>query len=78
MSRGTVLLLLAAFALLTVAIAPLVGMQWIGPGALWGAVEDYGQVHIFWKIRIPRVLMALLAGLPVASQLGRPAMLQRS
>jgi iron complex transport system permease protein len=60
MSRWN-LTLIALFTLAVAVAAPLVGMSWIGVEALWGG-GDPTAVEILWRIRIPRVLIALLAG----------------
>lgn len=57
------LLLLAAVAALT--IAPFVGMMDVPISAAWGS-GDAALVKILWKIRIPRVAMAFLAGAGLA------------
>ena len=53
---------LAGLAALAVAWAPFWGMGHIPFSALWGDVDDYAKVDVLWKLRIPRVLMAFLAG----------------
>ena len=64
--RGTIvlLLLLAAGVL---ALAPFLGMEPVPLRALWGGVEDYTKVDILWKLRIPRVILAFLAGTALAT-----------
>jgi iron complex transport system permease protein len=57
----------AGLAALAVVWAPFVGMDRIPLSALWGAVDDYGKVDVLWKLRIPRVLMAFLAGTALAT-----------
>lgn len=67
MNRGWtigVLLLLAAAAL---CVAPFCGMERIPVRALWGDVDDYSKVEILWRLRIPRVAMAFLAGTALAA-----------
>jgi len=59
------LCLLALFALTVLAGAPFVGGTQVSPRVLWDA-SDPGKVDILWKIRIPRVLMAFLAGTGLA------------
>ncbi len=66
MSRGWtigILLLLTAAAL---CVAPFCGMESVPLRALWGDVDDYAKVDILWKLRIPRVAMAFLAGTALA------------
>jgi iron complex transport system permease protein len=60
---GTFLVL----AVLAVGVAPFLGMENIPFRALWGDVDDQTMVDILWKLRIPRVLMAFLAGTALAS-----------
>jgi len=62
--RGTivVLLMLAAGVL---ALAPFLGMEPVPLRALWGDVEGYTK--ILWKLRIPRVILAFLAGTALAT-----------
>jgi len=63
MNRPTILAMLAGFALIVVIVAPLVGRHEIlSPQTLWGDATDDATVDILWKIRIPRMTMALLAG----------------
>jgi iron complex transport system permease protein len=52
----------AGLAVLAVAWAPFWGMERVPFSALWGGVDDYAKVDLLWKLRIPRVLMAFLAG----------------
>ncbi|MEN6452511.1 MAG: iron ABC transporter permease [Thermoguttaceae bacterium] len=56
-------------AVLVVLWAPFWGMQRIPFRALWGDVSasEYGMVEILWKLRIPRVLMAFLAGVGLST-----------
>ncbi len=58
---------LAVFAAVAVAWAPFVGAESIPFSTLWGNVDDYAKVDILWKLRIPRVLMAFLAGVGLAT-----------
>jgi len=58
---------LAGMAVLAVAWAPFCGMDRIPFRALWGAGDDYGQIDLLWNLRIPRVLMAYLAGTALAT-----------
>jgi iron complex transport system permease protein len=50
---------LAALALLW---APLLGTDRIPLSALWGEADDPSEITVLWELRIPRVLMAFLAG----------------
>lgn len=67
MNRGTILLGLFMLTLLVTAVAPFCGMESIPIGALWGAADDPVKIDILWKLRIPRVAMAFLAGVALAS-----------
>ena len=62
MSRSWILLALLLSAGAALVSAPLVGMMDVPLRALWGAADDPTLVDILWKIRIPRVAMAFLAG----------------
>jgi iron complex transport system permease protein len=57
----------AGLAVLAVACAPFCGMGRVPLSALWGTTDDYGKVDLLWKLRIPRVLMAFLAGTALAT-----------
>lgn len=65
MRSRTVLLALALFALIVVCGAPLIGLEKMPLGALWGDAET-GQVKILWTLRMPRVAVAFLAGAGLA------------
>jgi iron complex transport system permease protein len=64
--RGTIVLLLW-MSMLVLALAPFFGMESVPFRALWGGVEDRTLVDILWKLRIPRVILALLAGTALAT-----------
>jgi iron complex transport system permease protein len=66
MNRAWILVALALFALAAVAIAPFVGMEDIPVSALWRQAEE-GRVDVLWKIRVPRVAVAFLAGAGLAT-----------
>ena len=58
-STTRALLLLAVGCLLVALLAPLVGSQSLS----WGALRsDPASAAILWQLRVPRVLLALLAG----------------
>lgn len=59
---GWKLLLIAVFAALVLLCAPLIGMKALSPGDVLGPGADAGEARIFWSIRVPRVLLAFLAG----------------
>ncbi len=67
MNRSLILAGLFALAVLVVAAAPFWGMESIPIGALWGSADDAVKIDILWKLRIPRVAMAFLAGTALAS-----------
>ena len=56
------LLLFLLFAAVVVVLAPWIGMEWIAPGDVLGAGARPVEAKIFWRIRVPRVLVAFLAG----------------
>jgi iron complex transport system permease protein len=62
MSRAWILPILLLLALGVLLAAPFVGMTNVPLSALWGKADDPTVVNILWKIRIPRVVMAFLAG----------------
>ncbi len=67
MNRGLILFGLFVLAVLVAAAAPFWGMESIPLGALWGSADDAVKIDILWKLRIPRVAMAFLAGTALAS-----------
>jgi iron complex transport system permease protein len=56
-----VLAALALLWLIVLVVAPFAGSHTISPGAVWSG-EDATAATIFWQLRLPRVLLALLAG----------------
>jgi len=64
--RWIVLLSLAVLAALALAGLPFVGMERIPLAALWRQGKEM-DVTIFWKLRLPRVMMAFLAGSGLAA-----------
>ena len=64
-SRMRLLGALALVSIVTLAAAPFVGMQSISPSDVFGGVGK--NMDIFWKIRVPRVLLAFLAGAGLAA-----------
>lgn len=66
MTRTWTLAILLLLAALVLAVAPFVGMMEVPLSALWGD-GDSALVKILWKIRIPRVAMAFLAGSGLAA-----------
>lgn len=65
MSRAWILAALLAFALLTTAVAPFVGMESVPVRTLWDD-SDATAAKILWAMRLPRVAVALLAGAALA------------
>jgi iron complex transport system permease protein len=63
------LLLVGLFALAVFALVvmPFCGMESIPVSALWGGTDDPVTTDILWRLRIPRVAMAFLAGAALAS-----------
>jgi iron complex transport system permease protein len=57
----------AGLAALAVAWGPFWGMGHIPLSALWDSTDASGQADVLWKLRIPRVLMAFLAGIALSS-----------
>ncbi|MCL4192233.1 MAG: iron ABC transporter permease [Thermoguttaceae bacterium] len=65
MNRAAILIGLVLLSAAVFVIAPLVGMKDTPVQALWGDADPVA-VRILWKIRIPRVAMAYLAGAGLA------------
>ncbi len=57
---------MVCLAALSVAWAPFWGMEKIPFAALWGDVDDSTAAYVLWNLRIPRVLIAFLAGAGLA------------
>jgi iron complex transport system permease protein len=66
MNRSLILFCLFALTVIVLAAAPFFGMESIPLNALWGAADDPVKIDILWKLRIPRVVMAFLAGAALA------------
>jgi len=62
MNRREIILVLLLLAGLVLCAAPFFGMQSIPFSALWGECDDGVKTDILWRLRIPRVLLAFLAG----------------
>ena len=67
MSRRQIIGGLLFLAVAVTCLAPFCGMERIPLGALWGDVDDYAKIDILWRLRIPRVAMAFLAGTALAA-----------
>ena len=48
-------------------VAPFIGLMHVPLSTLWGECDNPILVDVFWKIRLPRVVMALLAGAGLAT-----------
>ncbi len=67
MNRRVALAVIIAVSVLTLAAAPFVGMKRITPGMAFSSRSAFSvETDIFWKIRVPRVLVAFLAGSALA------------
>lgn len=66
MKQAIILGTLLVFALAVLALTPFIGMEAIPLGALWSQGDD-SKLDILWKIRLPRVAMAFLAGSALAT-----------
>jgi len=67
MKRGFLMLWLLIGAAAVVAIAPFAGRTWLPLWALWEHGPDPTAAQILWWIRLPRVVMAFLAGAGLAA-----------
>lgn len=66
MRRPVALIVLAVLALLVLGAAPFVGMERIPLDTLWRHGDD-AAARILWQLRVPRVVMAFLAGAGLAA-----------
>ncbi len=66
MKRPALLVVLALSAVAVLLVTPFVGIEQIGPDTLWSG-DDAGKLAIFYKIRVPRVAAAFLAGAALAT-----------
>lgn len=66
MKRTIILSVLLVLAVVVLAVTPFVGMESIPLGTLWSQTDD-AKLDILWKIRLPRVAMAFLAGSALAT-----------
>ena len=62
---GRGLLVVAAFSVAVMLSAPFLGIERIVPGTLAGPGQEMLK-DIFWKIRLPRVISAFVAGATLA------------
>jgi len=65
MSRPLVLSILLVCAVVVLVVAPFVGREHVPLSTLWQAGDQRAET-IFWKLRVPRVCMAFLAGASLA------------
>ena len=66
MKSGIRLIGLGVLAILALLIAPLIGMEWIPLSTVFDGSGDSVNSSIFWRIRVPRVMTAFLAGSALA------------
>jgi iron complex transport system permease protein len=62
MKRPAIIVALLILAAVVVAAMPFWGMESVPFNALWGGCNDPIKVDILWRLRIPRVILAFLAG----------------
>lgn len=65
MNRVAILIILAILAVSAVLLAPMIGMIDISIDTVWRNTDETAS-KIFWQIRVPRVLIAFLAGASLA------------
>ncbi|MFC1539749.1 FecCD family ABC transporter permease [Candidatus Latescibacterota bacterium] len=66
MKKPTVILVLSLIALVVLLVTPLIGIKTISPWDILSPQPDDMDAYIFWKIRIPRVLTAFIAGIALS------------
>lgn len=66
MRPRTSLILLVIFAVVVLVTTPLIGMQWIPIESIMKSDTDPVNWSIFWRIRVPRVMTAFVAGSALA------------
>ena len=64
--KGVLLAILLVLAAVTLAGAPMVGMQFISLDAVFPPATSGMESDIFWRIRLPRVCISFLAGAALA------------
>ena len=69
MNRAIILAMLLAAAVLVIAAAPFVGMTDVPVHTLWDGTDALAA-KILWRFRVPRVVVALLAGSALAARSG--------
>ncbi len=67
MSRRSIIGCLLILTVVVLCVAPFCGLERIPLRALWGTANDYSKVDILWRLRIPRVVLAFLAGAALAT-----------
>lgn len=60
------LLIFGLLAIATLLTMPLIGMEWIPLSSVFDSAGDTINYNVFWRIRVPRVLTAFLAGSALA------------
>ena len=66
MNKRHTLALLAVLALAVLVGAPLLGMGTMPLSVIWQPGADTMEAEVFWRLRLPRVLLAFLAGAGLA------------
>lgn len=66
MRRHSLLFTLLLLLVLTLTVVPFIGYYEVGPGVLWGAGQQTAS-RFFWQFRVPRIIMALMAGAGLAA-----------
>jgi len=67
MKRTWILVGLLVAAVVVLVVAPFIGMTRVPLSALWGDCDDGVLVNVFWRLRVPRVVMAFVAGAGLAT-----------
>jgi len=67
MNRARILVALGVLAVVVLAAAPLLGVVRVPVSTLWDSAADPMASEVLWKLRLPRVAMAFLAGIGLAT-----------
>lgn len=62
MKKKVILLLISIFTVCIIAVSPMIGMDTIPFSAFFNPIDDNVKSIILWEIRLPRVIMAFIAG----------------
>jgi len=65
-SKTTIIAILSALAVVILAVAPLAGMKVIPFSAVLNPSANDIESHIFWMLRVPRVMVSFMAGAALA------------